>query len=125
LFACLLLLLFGCDSQDADRLAHAGRRLASKLEAATGGADPKALAGWVAMRADLDQLTLDVRVGARLRWDKALAGSQIQTTVNGTTVELKGKVKDLEQRRRAVELAESTAGVEKVTDSLEVPQREP
>ena len=39
--------------------------------------------------------------------------------VGGKEIELKGKVQDLTQRRRAVELAETTAGVEKVTDLLQ------
>ena len=44
---------------------------------------------------------------------------------NQGEVELKGKVNDLMQRRRAVELTDSTAGVEKVVDQLELPEREP
>ena len=68
---------------------------------------------------------LDARVSARLRWDKALAGSKIQVQAKDGVVELKGPVIDLAQRRRAVELAESTAGADKVTDLLEVPSREP
>ena len=72
------------------------------------------------MRATFDELGLDTRVSARIRWDKSLAGAQVQVSAKGTTVELKGTVRDMKQRRRAVELAESTTGVETVTDSIQV-----
>jgi osmotically-inducible protein OsmY len=64
-------------------------------------------------------------VAARLRWDKSLEGSDIQIQVNEKTVELQGTVENLLQRRRAVDLAESTVGVAKVDDRLEVSNREP
>ena len=60
------------------------------------------------------------RVSARLRWDKSLVDAKIEVSEAGTTVELKGTVGEPAQKQRALELAESTAGVEKVTDSLEV-----
>ena len=65
-------------------------------------------------------MTLDTRVAARLRWDKALVNHKIEVTAADGVVELKGKVGDLIQRRRAVEIAQSTAGVNEVRDSLEV-----
>jgi osmotically-inducible protein OsmY len=72
----------------------------------------------------LDGLTdaagLDLRVSARLRWDKTLSEAPIDVQTNGAVVELRGKVRDLTQRRRAVELAGTTAGVEKVNDLLEM-----
>jgi osmotically-inducible protein OsmY len=60
-------------------------------------------------------------VSARLSWDKSLAGVPVQVRANGGRVELHGTVPDLTQRRRAVELAESTAGVTEVVDALQVP----
>ncbi len=68
-----------------------------------------------------DETSLDARVSIRLRWDKNLADMPIQVSSKGAVVELKGAVRDLDQRRRAVEIAESTAGVEKVVDALETP----
>ena len=114
----------GCNSQDADRLARVAGAAAARVEALTAGADGR-LTGWPSFPANLDELSLDARISAWLRWDKGLAGLQIEVhTVDGV-VELKGSVHDLEQRRRAVELAQSTAGTDKVTDSLEVPGQEP
>ena len=57
-------------------------------------------------------------MAARLRWDKQLADTAIEVVPAGAGVELRGKVRNLEQRRRAVMLADSTAGVEGVKDSL-------
>ena len=47
------------------------------------------------------------RVLLRLRWDKILADTPIEVAVTGREVELKGTVKNAEQRARATELAES------------------
>jgi osmotically-inducible protein OsmY len=60
------------------------------------------------------------RVRLRLRWEKVLAEAQIEIIANGKEIELKGNVKNMEQRRRAVELAESTTGVERVLISLTI-----
>ena len=110
----------GCGDQDADKMARISHKVADKLEDVTGGADGKLGSGLQVMRATFDELGLDTRVSARIRWDKSLAGAQVQVSAKGTTVELKGSVRDMKQRRRAVELAESTTGVEAVTDNLEI-----
>jgi osmotically-inducible protein OsmY len=94
-------------------MARVGRCAAAKGEAFTAGAG-----GWQALQANLDELTLDARVSARLRWDKSLEGAQIQVAVTDGAVDLKGTVRDEDQRRRAVGLAESTVGVGKVNDLL-------
>ncbi|PWT88238.1 MAG: hypothetical protein C5B56_09100 [Proteobacteria bacterium] len=125
LFAFLAFVACGCEAQDTDRLARAARRIAAKFDTVTSSADDKITAGWQAFRSDLNEMSLDTRVSARLRWDKGLAGAKIQVQAKNGVVELKGPVADLTQRRRAVEIAESTIGAEKVTDLLEVPTREP
>jgi osmotically-inducible protein OsmY len=125
LLAGLLLGLAGCSHQDADRLARVTRRAAAKLEGLTGGAGHRVSDGWQALRVGWDDLALDSRVSARLRWDKALAGARIEVHSSGTTVELEGTVADANQRGRAVEVAESTLGVEHVTDKLEVAGEQP
>jgi hypothetical protein len=115
----LSVLAAGCSRQDTERLARVGKRIAGELEALT--ADCRAGLGnsWHGGGPGLCG-----RVAARLRWDKGLAGLPIEVhATGGTTVELKGTVRDLTQRRRAVELAESTAGVEKVSDQLQVSER--
>ncbi len=106
----------GCSRQDTERLARVGKRVADRFEALT--ADCRAGFGgsWNGGAPGLSG-----RVAARLRWDKGLAGLSLQVhATGGGAVQLKGTVHDLTQRQRAVELAESTAGVEKVTDQLQV-----
>jgi osmotically-inducible protein OsmY len=120
----LALLVTGCAKEDTERLASVGHKVALQAEALTGN-DGKLSRGWQAMRGEWSEPALDARVGLRLRWDNSLAGAQIQVTTSAGAVELKGTVRDLTQRRRALEVAESTAGVEKVTDALEVSAGQP
>ena len=118
----------GCSSQDADRLAHLGHRLAAKAQALTGSADGPVVSGWPPARPEPSskpEETLDARVSARLHGDKGLANTEIRVKAIGKQIELLGKLETEAQRRRAVELAESTVGVEQVADSLEVPPRDP
>jgi osmotically-inducible protein OsmY len=117
----LVFVAMGCDGEDRDRLARVGRTIAAKTNELTSGANDKLAGGLEAVRADLDQMALDAQVSARLRWDKALAGTAIHVKSDGGAIELSGQVADEGQRRRAVELAESTVGAEKVVDKLEVP----
>jgi osmotically-inducible protein OsmY len=109
----------GCSTDDTDHLARVAKCLAAKGEGLTGEAD-RTLTGWQALQANMDEMALDARVSARLRWDKDMTGAQIQVQVKEGAVELKGTVRDLPQRRRAVELAQSTVGTEKVVDQLEI-----
>ena len=44
----------------------------------------------------------------------------LEVTVKDKDVALKGTVKNASQRQRAIELAETVAGVDKVTDALVV-----
>jgi osmotically-inducible protein OsmY len=116
---------FGCNNQDSERLARVVDKVAEKVESAVTGPDGRLPTGWQAVRFDTNEMALDARVSARIRWDKNLAGAKIEVSAQDTVVQLKGVVRDLNQRRRAVDLAESTMGVEKVTDALEIPAREP
>ena len=117
-FAGIILCGLGCNSSDQDHLARAAGKAHEKIQSATGESSRGLTTGWQSM-------ALDARVSARLRWDKALSSEQIQVQANGSVIELKGTVRDLIQRRRAVELAESTVGTEQVLDLLEVPTQEP
>jgi osmotically-inducible protein OsmY len=116
----LLLVALGCEAEDRDRLARVGHTIAAKTNELTDGANDKLVGGLEAVRADLDQMALDARVSARLRWDKGLAGAAVHVQSDGGTVTLSGQVADDAQRRHAVELAESTVGAEKVVDAMEV-----
>jgi hypothetical protein len=116
--ASIVVLPLGCNSSDQDHIARAAGKAREKIKDATGESGRGLTTGWQSM-------ALDARVSARLRWDKVLSSEQIQVQANGGVIELKGTVRDLIQRRRAVELAESTVGTEQVLDLLEVPTQEP
>jgi len=113
--------LTGCKGEDADRLAKVGRTLRAKMQGA-GGANGNITRS---LRADLDALTLDARIGARLRWDKSLQDVHLEVRGTGGEVELHGAVADDAQRQRALEVARSTIGVDKVTDAMELSKRNP
>lgn len=115
-----LLFLAGCSDQDTRRLAEVGRVTARKLETLTGGSPDQWQAGLARMSAKLDDAPIDRRVAVRLRWDKLLADCTIVVTGSGKQVELTGAVSSTEKRSRAVEIAESTAGVGAVIDKIEV-----
>lgn len=70
-----------------------------------------------------EERDLLARVHNRIRWDKQLMRSvlQIEVLADGT-VTLRGSVPDARAKDRAVDLAESTAGVTKVVDELAVGQ---
>jgi osmotically-inducible protein OsmY len=114
----LALLPCACEQQDTERLARVARKAGEKAQAITGVAEGKLTNGLQAVRAGWDEMALDARVAMRLRWDKALADARIQVQVDGNAILLKGTVAQEDQKRRAVELAEATVGVDKVTDAL-------
>ena len=116
----LACLAAGC-GKDADCLARVGKKSAARLDAMTGGARTRLADGWEAVRGSVGEATLDSRVAVRLRWDKDLAGADLQVHSPAPgVVRLQGTVADLRQRQRAVALAQSTQGVEAVTDELKV-----
>ncbi len=113
LFLGILALAVGCKGEDADRLAKVGRDLRAKIQGQKGDKLSEQL------RADLEAMSVDARIAARIRWDKTLRGAKIEVIAKGSEVELHGNVPDAAQRKRAVEIAQSTAGADKVTDAME------
>lgn len=117
LFLPLAVLAMGCSRQDVDGLERIGRKILDRTRAA---ASP--------LREKLDHTvkgigpaaTVKERVQQRLQFDKALADTHIEVAVAEGEVELKGTLKTDGQRQRAIELAESTLGVERVADRLQV-----
>jgi hypothetical protein len=106
----------GCSRQDTESLAGIGRKLADRAAVAT-----------ASCRARFDGLntgaagnSIQDKVTRRLRWEKVLADIPIEVTATGDEIELKGTVKNAEQRTRATELAEATVGVTRVLVSLTV-----
>lgn len=110
----------GCQNRDAEHLAEFGARLAEQARALL-SPNGRPIRGLDAVPLRIGELALDARVSARLKWDKELAETALQvTSVGDSVVELTGKVRDVEQRRRALELAQTTVGVEKVLDKLDL-----
>jgi len=116
---CSALALAGCNKQDTEALTRISKKVQARTEVVTGNLRSSAATSWQSV----GEFGIEVRVAARLRWDKELAGTAIEVLPSGTGVELRGRVLNFEQHRRAVMLAESTAGVEGVKDSLEQSER--
>jgi hypothetical protein len=79
---------------------------------------------WADIRKSVDELGMQGRVYARLRWDKALADQTIDIQVQKKDiVVLNGVVPDEAAREKAVQLAQDTIGVREVVDQLQVEPR--
>ena len=121
LWAALALLACGCGGEDVDRLGRICGKAAGKFQDMTGGPHGKLADGWQAVCGALGDTTPEARVAVRLRWDKQLAGADIQVQAAGPgAVRLQGTVADAAQQQRATELAESTQGVEQVVNDLTI-----
>ncbi len=113
--AVLPLFFVGCDRSDADKLARVGWKVTEKVQALVpdrtpfGGPLPGAR-----------QPGLEDRVRERFKFDRYLTAQPIEVTAEGGGVRLRGQVDDEVLKRRAVEIAESTVGVEKVIDEIAV-----
>jgi hypothetical protein len=108
----------GCSKGDTQRLAGVGHKVTEKARLLAHDTSERMSFGWHSANP-----TLQLRVGQRLQWDKGLANTAIQVEATGNVVTLKGAMPDLAQRQRAVAIAESTVGVEKVVDALQSPEQ--
>jgi hypothetical protein len=120
LLLALVALIGGCNREDSERLARVGKRGAHRLEKLTEHMRQQLQSSLPVDGLSLHELRLAARVNARLRWEKGLEGATIEARAIGNEVELRGTIQEEGQRQRAVELAESTVGVEKARDKLEV-----
>jgi hypothetical protein len=143
----LTALVSGCGGDDTERLGRIGRKTLARCDTVTAGLRNRMTAGIDAVRSSLPAAAasgsapvtpaaqpftpaaavattpIDARVLWRIRWDKALAGADIQVeTPSGGVVQIHGVVNDLPRQRRAVELAETTEGVDKVVSELGLKQ---
>jgi osmotically-inducible protein OsmY len=123
ILAALFLLLVGSRFRpsDGDILASVSRLAVEKVRGALPPAE-KIAAPVNALRSGLPQRVED-RVRARLEGDKQLSGVEFTVSADGGAVKLRGVVPNADARKRAVELAETTSGVEKVADELAVPEQ--
>lgn len=119
----LFVLLVGSNFQrsDGEHLATISRLASGRVRAALPPSER--LAGPMnALKKELPN-RLEDRVMARLESDRKLDGIAIQVSCNGGTATLRGVVPDEEAHQRAVELTQTTSGVEHVIDELAVPER--
>jgi hypothetical protein len=121
LLACVALFAAGCDGQDADRLSRIGRKIVDRATAQTDNSPGRIPGSLQSIRGGWYEITVDARVASRIRWEKSLEGSAIQVqSLGNSSVKLTGTVATMDIRQRAVRLADSTVGVEKVVDELVV-----
>jgi osmotically-inducible protein OsmY len=119
LWGVLVSAVAGCNGSDVDSLARVGRKLVTGVENAAGGSESRLATSVQAVRGSLGEASVDARVALRLRWDRELAQAHITVHLAGPgVVQLDGSVTEPALRRRAVELAQSTRGVEQVIDNL-------
>ena len=106
---------------DADILARVSRVASKKVTAVM--PETASLAGPLAALTPADLMPVADRVRVRLRTDQQLDGALLTVVASGGEVTLRGEVKTAAQRLRAVELAQSTTGVTKVTSELSEPAK--
>jgi osmotically-inducible protein OsmY len=112
-----VLLLTGCVRQDTEILVRVGRKLADKAQSSTTDLREKLPFRLTTVGAPP---SLSHQVQQRFASDKILADIKFEVHVRGAEVELKGVVEKEEQKLRAFDLTETTRGVEKVIDSVQV-----
>jgi len=117
---CILALAAGCSDKDVRKIEKVTGKAWNKAEKA--GQQLGAELGLDLERAASrwEDLTLPGRVEQRLRWDQLLRGADIKVQIEQDQVVLSGTIASETQRRRAVELAESTDGVQNVREALQI-----
>jgi osmotically-inducible protein OsmY len=126
-----LLLVLGCSDQDVNKISRAGDKAlqrATKMGAEAGDkmglnlrkATKDASQKLDAVKPETDSKELSQRVLSRIKWDDMLEELNIRVRADKGVITLSGTVRNEMQRRRARILAESTRGVERVVDQLEL-----
>jgi osmotically-inducible protein OsmY len=114
--AIVLFAMIGCNRQDTECLTRIGRKVSAHTKASTSEMGKIDLS-WVGMKREP---SLQEKVQDRLRYENTLSDVKLEVTVKDKQVELKGTVKTPSQRQRAIELADTVGGVEKVSDAIVV-----
>ncbi len=114
--------LAGSKKSDPDTLARVGEVVGQKVKASLPEASK--VVGPLAAFKPGDALPVEEKVRVRIRTDKAMAGADVTVSPGAAAgeVRLRGVATNPAQRRRAGELAEQTAGVEKVVNEIAVPE---
>jgi len=80
----------------------------------------KAAQATVKLQETIDEAGITGKIKAKLALDDYVKARNINVTTNGTVVTLSGEVKSAAEQRRAVTIANETAGVSRVVDHLEI-----
>jgi osmotically-inducible protein OsmY len=92
-----------------------------KLDRGLKRAESKLRETWADVQRATHRMTVQGRVYARLYWDKQLTDAPFQVeSKDGGVIVLKGSVPTSEAKRHAVELSQSTLGVNETVDELGV-----
>src|SRR5436190_11241296 len=111
----LLISLSGCNRHDTDALARIGQRIAVHTRRNADEMSAKLELPWKDAN---KEPTLRAKIESRLRWDSALTECKFEIQTKEKEVELKGSVKTDEQRQRAIDLAQTVVGVDKVIETI-------
>ncbi len=111
----ILALATGCNRSDGDRLARVGAKVTQHAQALVPDRTPFGNPVGLAKSAGIEE-----RVRERFNSDRFLQGLPIEISSQEDAVRLSGQVGDALLKNRAVEIAESTVGVEKVIDEIVV-----
>lgn len=119
----LVIFVAGCDDKELQTLQRVSDRALEKVGALAQDAQAKVsfpLAHPPLAEIKPPEPDLAERVSKRLQWDRYLSSLAIKVTAEKDAVVLQGDVATDEQRRRALLLAESTTGVPKVSDQMQI-----
>lgn len=104
-------------SANSARGQSVGQRIGEAIDQVGSGVQQ----AWQQVKEAGNRMGVEARVYARLRWDKAVRSATIDIDVpKSGTVVLKGSVADAASKKKAVELANDTIGVEQVIDQLAI-----
>ena len=117
LLVSLLALAAGCNRHDADALSRIGKKVGAHAKTGAGELGAKVDLSWAG---SIREPSLQEKVHDRLRFENTLTDVSLEVHVKNKEVELKGIVKTPSQRQRAIELAETVTGVERVNDAIVV-----
>ncbi len=95
--------------------------IGDKVDRGVKAVESKLREKWGDVKRATHRMTIEGRVYARLYWDKSLADADLKIEgKDGGVIALKGTVPTAEAKHRAVELSQSTVGVNETLDELTV-----
>ena len=112
----------GSKKSDADILANVGAVVGQKVKSSLPDRS-KVAAPLTAFKLS-DRFPIEEQVRVRIQSDKSMNGATVEVVsgANAGEVKLRGIVNTVALQKRAVEIAESTVGVEKVINEIAVPE---